>query len=78
MLKSVFYSIQHISTKKDLIRKNKNSAHFSVFCLLKLLVGEMAVLCEEEHLFLKSHVKKKKKNVNYIPLEHIILFFQLL
>lgn len=74
MLKSVFYSTQHKATEKDLIRKNKNSVHFNVFCLLKLLVEERVILCEKEHLLLKSHVKKKKKNVN---LEHI-LFFQLL
>lgn len=65
--------MQHIATKKDLIRKNKNSVHFNVFCLLKLLVGKMVVLWEKEHLLLKSHVKKK--NVNYISLEHIIYCF---
>lgn len=46
-LKSVFYSMQHIATRKDLIRKNKNSVHFQVLYLLKLLVGEIVVLYEK-------------------------------
>lgn len=74
----MYVSIHAHSYQKDLIWKNKNNIHFHAFCLLKLLVGEMVVLCEKEHLLLKSHAKKKRKNVNYIPLEHIILFFQLL